>query len=117
VGKHLVLVLAGDMKKLSFMSMFEHDFVLRWVMSIKAAEQLASNDYFDFALVNFDPDPERAIIFCETLKKIQPGTRIVFLKGAETRLPSEFCADLVIDSETTETELAGILQGYLRRSA
>lgn len=117
MGKHLVLVLASDMKKLSFMSMFERDFVLRWVMSIKAAEQLASNDYFDFALVNFDPDPERAIIFCETLKKIQPGTRIIFLKGAETQLPSEFCADLVIDSGISETELAGLLQNYLRRSA
>ena len=63
MGKHLVLVLASDMKKLSFMSMLERDFVLRWVMSIKAAEQLASNDYFDFALFNFDPDPERGSSF------------------------------------------------------
>ena len=117
MGKHLVLVLASDMKRLSFMSMFERDFVLRWVMSIKAAEQLASNDHFDFALVNFDPDPERAVIFCETLKKIQPETRIIFLKSAESQLPSEFCADLVIDSGISATELAGLLHNYLRRSA
>lgn len=117
MGKHLVLVLASDMKKLGFMSLFERDFVLRWVMSIQAAEQLARLDFFQFALVNFDPDPVRAIAFCESLKKVQPKTRVIFLKGHGVSLPPEFCADLILDSEISESDLVSHLQTYIKLSA
>jgi hypothetical protein len=97
--------------------MFEHDLVLRWVMSIKAAEELARLDHFDFALVHFDPDPERAIVFCKNLKGIQPGIRIIFLTKSSVPLPADFCADLFLDSDISEQDLAAHLQSYLRRSA
>src|SRR5579864_8933910 len=106
MGKYFVLVLAADMKRLSFMSMYERNFVLRWVMSIKAAEELARLERFEFALVNFDPDPQRAMEFCETLKRIQPQTQVVFFKGPNLRLPESFCADLVLDGNAGEAELA-----------
>ncbi len=117
MGKHLVLVLASDMKKLGFMSLFERDFVLRWVMSIQAAEQLARLDFFDYALVNFDSDPARAIAFCEGLKKVQPKTRVIFLKSRDASLPPDFCADLVLDGEISESDLASHLQTYIKRTA
>jgi hypothetical protein len=105
------------MKRLSFMSMYERNFVLRWVMSIRAAEDLAKLERFEFALVHFDPDPHRAIDFCVRLKQIQPHTRIVFFKGRRTELPPDFCADLVVDSGVSETELAGYLQTYIKQTA
>lgn len=117
MGKHCILLLASDMKRFGFMSMYERNFVLRWVMSIAAAEELARLDSFDFALVHFDSDPDRAIKFCDTLKKIQPQIQIVFLKSARVELPENFCADLVLDSEISEHELAGHLHNYLRRYA
>jgi hypothetical protein len=117
MGKYYVLVLASDMKRIGFMSLFERNFVLRWVMSIGAAEEIARIDHFDFALVNFDPDPDRAIRFCETLKKIQPRMQIIFLKSAGVELPENFCADLVLDGDISEQELASHLQSYVRRSA
>ncbi|MBV9147504.1 MAG: hypothetical protein JO065_16440 [Acidobacteria bacterium] len=117
MGKHFVLVLASDMRRLGFMSLFERDFVLRWVMSITSAETLARSDRFDFAIVNFDPDPGRAIQFCESLKRIQPGIRIVFLKSPGMVLPKDFCADLVLDNAIGEAELARLMQDYLKRSA
>lgn len=115
MGKYFVLVLASDMKRFQFMSLFERNFVLRWVMSIDAAEGLARIDHFDFAIVNFDPDPPRAIAFCERLKKIQPQISIVFLKSAEVELPDDFCADLVLESEILEQDLANRLLSYLKR--
>jgi hypothetical protein len=84
-------------------------------MSIRAAEELARIDHFDFAIVNFDPDPARAIDFCERLKKIQPQISIVLLKHAEAQLPEGFCADLVLDSEISEQDLAARLLSYLTR--
>ena len=117
MGKYFILVLASDMRRFSFMSMYERNFVLRWVMSISAAEELARIDEFDFALVSFDSDPDRAAQFCESLKKIQPQIQIVFLKAADIELPENFCADLVLDNEITEPELATHLQNYIRRSA
>ena len=115
MGKYFVLVLASDMKRFGFMSLFERDFVLRWVMSIESAEQLARFDRFDFAIVNFDPDPHRAIDFCERLKKIQTRISIVFLKSKQVELPENFCADLVLDNEISEQDLAARLTSYLKR--
>ena len=117
MGKHLILVLASDMKRFSFMSLYERDFVLRWVMSIDAAEAQARHDRFEFALVSFDSDPERAIEFCERLKAVQPKVRVIFLKGKEAELPQNFCADLILDSEISEQDLAARLQTFIKRSA
>ena len=50
MGKCFILVLATDMKRFRFMSKYEQNSVLRWVMSISAAEQLARIDHFDFPL-------------------------------------------------------------------
>ena len=68
------------MKRLGFMKMYEQNFVLQWVMSIPAAEELARRERFEFALVDFDSDPPQAIAFCEHLKRIQSQTRIIFFK-------------------------------------
>ena len=115
MGKHFVLVLASDIKRFGFMSLFERNFVLRWVMSISSAEQLARSDHFDFAIVSFDSDPQRAIEFCERLKKIQRQISVVFLKSAGVELPESFCADLVLDNEISEQDLAARLLNYLKR--
>lgn len=117
VGKQFILVLASDMKRLSFMSMYEQDFVLQWVMSVSAAEELAKLERFKFALVNFDPDPQRAIQFCERLKTVQPQTRVIFLRSDLTPLPENFCADLVLDQDLSEHELASLLHTFMRQSA
>jgi response regulator RpfG family c-di-GMP phosphodiesterase len=117
LGKHVILILTADMKRLSFMSMYEKNFVLRWVSSIASAEQLARQERFEFALVNFDPDPQRAIEFCERLKKVQPETRIIFLKSDYTPLPDNFCADIVLEPSLSEHELAAYLQNYLKQYA
>lgn len=117
MGKHFILVLASDMRRLGFMSMYERNFVLRWVMSIGAPEDLAKMERFEFALVNFSSDPERAIEFCGRLKKIQPRTRIVFFKSENDSLPADFCADLVLEDDIPESELAARLQEYVKISA
>ena len=105
------------MKRLGFMTMYEQDFVLRWVMSIAAAEELARRERFEFALVAFDSDPPLAIKFCQHLKRVQPGTRIVFLKTGAVPLPEGFCADLVLEADLSDHELAACLQDYIRMSA
>lgn len=115
MGKYFVLVLASDMKRFGFMPLFERNFVLRWVMSISSAEKLARSDRFDFAIVSFDPDPQRAIEFCERLKKIQRQISIVFLKSEHVELPENFCADLVLGSEISEQDLATRLLSHLTR--
>ena len=117
MGKYFILVLAADMKRLSFMSMYDHNFVLRWVMSIDAAEKLAKVERFEFALVHFDPDPHRAMEFCESLKRVQPQTQVIYFKSPDVLLPENFCADLVLDSNITEAELAAHLQTYIKRTA
>jgi hypothetical protein len=117
VGKSFILVLATNMKRLGFMTMYEQNFVLRWVMSIAAAEELARRERFEFALVEFDSDPPQAITFCEHLKHVQPGTRIVFLKTGDVPLPQNFCADLVLEAALSDDELAACLQDYIRMSA
>ena len=48
MGKSFILVLATNMKRLRFMAMYEQDFVLQWVMSIPAAEELAGRERFEF---------------------------------------------------------------------
>lgn len=117
VEKHGILVLATDMKRLGFMSMYEQNFVLKWVFSIPAAEELARAETFAFALVNFDADPKAAISFCERLKSIQPGTQVIYMKTDSTPLPEDFCADLVVDTDLNEVELASILRNALSKSA
>lgn len=117
MGKYFILVLASDMKRLGFMPMYEQQFVLRWVMSIEAAEELAKIERFEFALVSYDPDPQRAIEFCERLKTVQPETQIIFLKSAYVSLPENFCADLVIEPDISEYELASLLHTFIRRFA
>ena len=114
MGQHLVLVLASDVKRLCFMSIDEKEFVLRWVATISAAEELAKVERFDFALVNFDLAPQQAIQFCENLKKVQPDTRVIFLKTDFTPLPENFCADLVLESGLSEPELTAELRRYVR---
>ena len=117
MGKSFILVLATNMKRLSFMTMYEQNFVLQWVMSIPAAEELARRERFEFALVAFDSDPRQALAFCERLKKVQPRTRVIFLKTADLPLPNDFCADLVLEDGLSEDELAACLQDYIRMSA
>jgi len=117
VGKSFILVLATNMKRLSFMTMYEQNFVLKWVMSIPAAEELARRERFEFALVEFDSEPQQAMAFCESLKRIQPQTRVIFLKTADVPLPEDFCADLVLEEGLSEDELAACLQDYIRMSA
>ena len=115
--KHGILVLATDMKRLGFMTMYEQNFVLKWVFSIPAAEELARVETFAFALVNFDADPAAAISFCERLKTIQPGTQIIFMKSDASPLPENFCADLIVDPALTESELTVVLRDAIARSA
>ncbi|HWY68866.1 MAG TPA: hypothetical protein VNX88_09390 [Terriglobales bacterium] len=43
------------MKRLGFTTMYEQNFVLQWVMSIGAAEELARRERFEFALVGLIP--------------------------------------------------------------
>ena len=117
MGKSFILVLATNMKRLGFMAMYEQNFVLQWVMSIRAAEELARRERFEFALVEFDSDPPEAIAFCRSLKKIQPQTRVIYLKTADVPLPEDFCADLVLESGLSEDDLAACLQDYIRMSA
>lgn len=117
MGKSFILVLATNMKRLGFMTMYEHNFVLQWVMSISAAEELARRERFEFALVEFDSDPPQAMAFCERLKKVQPETRVIFLKTNDLPLPANFCADLVLESGLSESDLAACLQDYIRMSA
>ena len=117
MGKSFILVLATNMKRLGFMAMYEQNFVLQWVMSIRAAEELARRERFEFALVEFDSDPAQAMAFCETLKRIQSQTRVIFLKTSDAPLPENFCADLVLESGLSEDDLAACLQDYIRMSA
>ncbi|PYY14508.1 MAG: hypothetical protein DMG61_09780 [Acidobacteria bacterium] len=117
MGKSFILVLATNMKRLRFMAMYEQDFVLQWVMSIPAAEELAGRERFEFALVEFDSDPSEAMAFCQSLKKIQPRTRVIFLKTGDTPLPDDFCADLVLEADLSEDELGACLHDYIRMSA
>ena len=117
MGKSFILVLATNMKRLRFMAMYEQDFVLQWVMSIAAAEEMARRERFEFALVDFDSDPLQAIAFCRSLKRTQPRTRIIFLKTGEAPLPEDFCADLVLEADLSENELAACLHDYIRMSA
>ena len=117
MGKSFILVLATNMKRLGFMAMYEQNFVLQWVMSIPAAEELARRERFEFALVEFDSDPAQAMAFCESLKRIQPQTRVIFLKTSDLRLPENFCADLVLEAGLSEDELAACLHDYIRMSA
>ena len=117
MGKSFILVLATNMKRLGFMTMYEQNFVLQWVMSIGAAEELARRERFEFALVEFDSDPPQAMAFCQRLKKTQPLTRVIFLKTADVPLPEDFCADLVLEANLSEEELAACLQDYIRMSA
>lgn len=117
MGKYFILVLATNMKRLGFMSMYEQSFVLRWVMSIAAAEELARLERFEFALVEFDSDPPQAMAFCQSLKQVQPQTRVIFLKTGEVPLPQNFCADLVLEAGLSDDELAACLQDYIRMSA
>ena len=114
MGQHLVLILASETQRLCFMSINEKEFLLRWVTTISAAEEVIKRERFDFALVNFDLDPQRAIQFCENLKKIQPDTKVIFLKTDFTPLPENFCADLVLESGLSENEIAMELQKYVR---
>ena len=115
--KSFILVLATNMKRLGFMAMYEQNFVLHWVMSIAAAEELARRQRFEFALVEFDSDPPQAMAFCYALKGIQPRTRVIFLKTGDAPLPENFCADLVLVADLSEDELAACLQDYIRMSA
>lgn len=117
MGKSFILVLATNMKRLSFMTMYEENFVLQWVMSIPAAEELARRERFEFALVEFDSDPAQAMTFCDTLKRVQPQTRVIFFKTSNVPLPENFCADLVLESGLSEDELAACLHDYIRMSA
>ena len=117
MGKSFILVLATNMKRLGFMTMYEQNFVLQWVMSIGAAEELARRERFEFALVEFDSDPPQAMAFCKRLKKTQPLTRVIFLKTADVPLPEDFCADLVLEAALSEEELAACLHDYIRMSA
>lgn len=55
MGKSFILVLATNMKRLGFTTMYEQNFVLQWVMSIGAAEELARRERFEFALVGLIP--------------------------------------------------------------
>ena len=117
MGKSFILVLATNMKRLGFMAMYEHNFVLHWVMSTGAAEALAQRERFEFALVDFDSDPLQAVSFCQSLKRIQPLTRIIFFRTGDVPLPEDFCADLVLEADLSEDELAACLQDYIRMSA
>ena len=112
--KKFVLVLQSGSKRLDFLTMYELDFVLFWVASLEEAEARIAHNDFDYALVDVDSDQEGAAKFCERVASANPRIKVVFLKNPVYSMPSNFCADLVIENTATEEEIAGKLEGLLR---
>jgi hypothetical protein len=104
------LLLVGVHKETDFFSMYDEGFLLIRCNSLEGAfAYLTGPAPIDAVLLDADHNLQRAVEYCEAIKRCKPATKVVVLSNPEVPLPENIHADLVVDSSLDEGELASQL--------
>lgn len=101
------LLLVGVHKETDFFSMYEEGFLLIRCNSLEAASSYMQGAApIDAVLLDAEHNQQRAVEYCEAIKRCKPNMKVIILSNPEVALPANIPADMVLDSSLDEAELS-----------